>query len=93
MRNPGCTSSALSSEEKIKKLKDLLAKEDATKEDIDNAAKELSDALQKVGAAMYEQVKKEEEEGKKKGEEKKPEEKSEEDKGKDEAEEGEVVKE
>jgi molecular chaperone DnaK len=75
-------------EEKIKKVKDILAKQDAAKEDIDSAAKDLSDSLQKIGQAMYEQAKKEEEEKK---EEKKPEEKSKEGKDKDKAEEGEVV--
>ena len=83
-------------EEKIKSLKDLLAKEDATKEELEKATNELSENLQKIGSAMYEQVKKEEEA--KKGEEKKPEAENEEKKGKDgedkdKAEEGEVVNE
>lgn len=78
-------------EEKIKNLKDLLAKEDTTKENIDNAAKELSDALQKIGAAMYEQAKKDEEV--KNGEEQKPEGESKEGEDKDKAEEGEVLEE
>ncbi|OGY16072.1 MAG: molecular chaperone DnaK [Candidatus Chisholmbacteria bacterium RIFCSPHIGHO2_01_FULL_49_18] len=83
-------------EEKIKSLKDLLAKEEATKEELEKATNELSEVLQKIGSAMYEQVKKEEEA--KKGEEKKPEAENEEKKGKDgedkdKAEEGEVVNE
>ena len=83
-------------EEKIKSLKDLLAKEEATKEELEKATSELSEVLQKIGSAMYEQVKKEEEA--KKGEEKKPEAENEEKKGKDgedkdKAEEGEVVNE
>jgi molecular chaperone DnaK len=83
-------------EEKIKKLKDILAKEDAVKEDIDSATKELSDSLQKIGKAMYEQAKKEEKETeteKEKEGEKKSEEKPKEGEDKDKAEEGEVVKE
>jgi len=79
-------------EEKIKNLKDLLAKEDATKEELEKATNELSENLQKIGSAMYEQVKKEEEG--KKGEEKKPEaEKSKDTEEKAKAEEGEVVNE
>lgn len=79
-------------DEKIKKVKDTLAKEDAATEDIDSAAKELSDSLQKIGQAMYEQAKKEE--GEKKEEKKKAsssEAAAKEDK--DKAEEGEVVEE
>lgn len=40
-------------EEKIKKVKEVLGKEDSSKEDIDSATKELSDELSKVGEAMY----------------------------------------
>ncbi len=75
-------------EDKIKKVKDLLAKTDALKTDIENSTKELSDALQKIGSAMYEQAKKEEETKKEeKGSEKSNEQ------TKDKAEEGEVVEE
>lgn len=75
-------------EEEIKKVKDLLKEEGLTKEKIEEATKSLSDKLQKVGAAMYQQQPKEEEKGKGKKEEKgkgKPD--------KDKAEEGEVVEE
>jgi len=40
-------------ETEIKNVKDVLAKESSTKEEIDEASKKLSDELQKVGAAMY----------------------------------------
>ncbi|KKQ50574.1 MAG: Chaperone protein DnaK [Candidatus Woesebacteria bacterium GW2011_GWD1_38_10] len=40
-------------EEKIKAVKDVLAKEDASKEDIDSASKELSDTLSQIGQSMY----------------------------------------
>jgi molecular chaperone DnaK len=40
-------------EEKVKKVKEVTAKEDSSKEDIENATKELSDELSKVGEAMY----------------------------------------
>ncbi len=40
-------------EEVIKSLKDVLAKPEATKEEIDAATKTLSEEIQKVGAAMY----------------------------------------
>lgn len=75
-------------EEEIKKVKDLLKEEGLTKEKIEEATKSLSDKLQKVGAAMYQQQPKEEKKGKGKKEEKgkgKPD--------KDKAEEGEVVEE
>jgi molecular chaperone DnaK len=80
-------------EEKIKRIKDLLAKEDSSKEDIENAAQDLSDALQKVGSAMHEQAKEEEkkkDKTKKKGKKKSGDKDK---KDKDKAEEGEVVKE
>jgi molecular chaperone DnaK len=41
-------------EEKIKKVKEILAKEDANKEDIESAAKDLSDTLSQIGQSMYE---------------------------------------
>lgn len=40
-------------EAEMKNVKDVLAKPEATKEEIDEATKKLSDELQKVGAAMY----------------------------------------
>ncbi|KKQ53347.1 molecular chaperone DnaK [Candidatus Woesebacteria bacterium RIFCSPHIGHO2_01_FULL_39_17] len=40
-------------EEKIKSVKDVLAKEDAGKEEIESATKELSDTLSQIGQAMY----------------------------------------
>jgi molecular chaperone DnaK len=74
-------------EEKIKKVKEVTAKEDSSKEDIEAATKDLSDTLSQIGQAMYQKT----EEPKKDGAEKpKAEEKS--DKKDDEkVEEGEVV--
>ena len=40
-------------EEKIKAVKDILAKEDAGKEDLEGATKDLSDTLSQIGQAMY----------------------------------------
>jgi molecular chaperone DnaK len=40
-------------EEKVAKVKEVAGKEDANKEDIEAATKELSDELSKVGQAMY----------------------------------------
>ncbi|OGM76717.1 molecular chaperone DnaK [Candidatus Woesebacteria bacterium RIFOXYA1_FULL_43_16] len=40
-------------EEKIKKVKEMAGKEDAGKEDIEAATKDLSDALSEIGQAMY----------------------------------------
>jgi molecular chaperone DnaK len=40
-------------EDAVTTAKELLAKEDATKEDLDKQAAELSEKMQKVGAAMY----------------------------------------
>lgn len=40
-------------EEKIKGVKDVLAKEDAGKDEIETATKDLSDALSQIGQAMY----------------------------------------
>ena len=73
-------------EDEVKKLKELLTKDDLTKETIELASKDLSDKLQKIGEKMYKEegpknqpkAEKEDKEGKKT-----------EDKGK--AEEGEVV--
>lgn len=87
-------------EEKIKKVKEVLAKEDAGKEDIDAASKDLSDTLSQIGQAMYgnqtqnSNVKSQSEEPKEQGseEEKNGDEKKKSSKGKDEkVEEGEVV--
>ena len=84
-------------EGKIKKVKDELAKQDIDKEALDGASKELSEALQKVGAAMYEQAQKKEKEkgkdkkGEKKTKKKKTKAKDKDKKGQEEAEEGKVV--
>ena len=40
-------------EEKIKKVKEVSGKEDASKEDIETATKDLSDTLSQIGQAMY----------------------------------------
>jgi molecular chaperone DnaK len=40
-------------EEKIKAVKDVLSKEDAGKDEIETATKELSETLSKIGEAMY----------------------------------------
>lgn len=40
-------------EEKVKGVKDVLAKEDAGKEEIETATKDLSDTLSQIGQAMY----------------------------------------
>jgi molecular chaperone DnaK len=42
-------------ETEIKNVKDILAKEAATKEQIDEASKKLSEVLQEVGASIYQQ--------------------------------------
>jgi molecular chaperone DnaK len=39
--------------EKVKKVKEVAAKEDSSKEDIETATKDLSDTLSQVGQAMY----------------------------------------
>ncbi len=72
-------------EEKIKALREVLAKEGSTKEEIEEKTKELSENLSKVGESMYKDQPPAEGEAK----EEKKEEKSEKDKGK--VEEGEVV--
>ncbi|MFZ5365744.1 MAG: molecular chaperone DnaK [Patescibacteria group bacterium] len=43
-------------EAEIKNVRDVLAKSEATKEEIEEATKKLSEELQKVGAAMYQQA-------------------------------------
>jgi len=40
-------------EAEIKNVKDVLGKSEATKEEIEESSKKLSEELQKVGAAMY----------------------------------------
>jgi molecular chaperone DnaK len=72
--------------EKVKKVKEVSAKEDSSKEDIESATKDLSDTLSQIGQAMYGDQKgqpqgeqpKEGEEKKEDGEEKKKDEKVEE---------------
>ena len=82
-------------EEEIKRVKELLKDENIDKDKIEEASKSLSDKLQKVGAAMYQQQQKTEngkqKTGEKKTDEKKTEKKKKADKGR--AEEGEVVEE
>lgn len=72
-------------EEKVKKVKEVSGKDDASKDEIEAATKDLSDTLSQVGQAMY---------GKQdqpKGEEVKEEEKKEDKKKDEKVEEGEVV--
>ncbi len=77
-------------EEKVKILKEMLAKEGASKDEIENATKELSETLSQVGQAMYGQQGATEGAQPQEGtEEKKDESKATEDKSK--AEEGQVV--
>ena len=79
-------------EEEIKKLKEVLAKEDSSKEELEKASKELSDNLQKIGEAMYQQQQApNKEEQPEKGSSKKKKGKDNKGKGKEKAEEGEVV--
>ena len=84
-------------EEKVKAVKEVLAKEDASKEDIETSTKDLSDTLSQIGQAMYgsQGAPQRGTEAPKEGEEKKEEKDGEEkksSKGKDEkVEEGEVV--
>ena len=77
-------------EEEIKKVKEVLKKEGATKEEIEDSTKILSEAVQQVGAAMYEQQKTEDSGQKTEGAEPKTEEPGKKP-DKKEAEEGEVV--
>ncbi len=81
-------------EEKIKSVKEIMAKEGATKEEIETATKDLSGTLSEVGQAMYgaagaTQPGAEEPKGEESAKEEKGEEKDKKDKEK--AEEGEVV--
>lgn len=71
-------------EEKINKVKELVKKEDVTKEELESANKELTDELQRVSAQFYQQGQQPSQ-----GEEKKEENGKKDDAGK--AEEGEVV--
>jgi molecular chaperone DnaK len=75
-------------EEKVKKVKEVTAKEDSTKEDIETSTKDLSDTLSQIGQAMYADQK-----GQPQGEQPKEEEKKEdgEEKKDEKVEEGEVV--
>jgi molecular chaperone DnaK len=75
-------------EEKIEKVKELVKEDEPDKEKLEKATKELSDELQKIGQAMYQEEKKEEKTktGTKKTESKKK-------KSNGEVEEGEVVEE
>jgi molecular chaperone DnaK len=76
-------------EEKIKALKDILVKEDFSKDELDAATKDLSDTLSQIGQAMYQGGQEPKKEG---TEENKEEEKKEEkDKKEEKVEEGEVV--
>lgn len=77
-------------EEKIKAVKDELGKESLDKEALDSKSKELSEELQKIGAAMYQASA--EASADKQPEDKKNDKKSSDDKSSD-AEEGEVVEE
>ncbi len=72
-------------EEKINAVKDVLKKENSTKEEYEKVTKDLSDELSKIGQAMYQSQEKKEAPEKEKKEEKKDEKKD------GEVEEGEVV--
>ncbi|MBU1126903.1 molecular chaperone DnaK [Patescibacteria group bacterium] len=76
-------------EEEIKKVKEVLAKDEPVKEELEEAAKSLSEVLQKVGAKMYQQQNQEGVQPEEEKEEKEP--TAEEEKEK--VEEGEVVNE
>jgi molecular chaperone DnaK len=67
--------------EEIKKVREILAKKEATKEELEEATKRLNEELQKVGAAMYQKTE----------ESPRSTEASQEKKDKEEAEEGKVV--
>lgn len=75
-------------EDEVKKVKELLAKEDASKEQLELAIKSLSEVLQQVGSAMY-QGGQEQPNGDKEAAAEEPKEEKKKEKGK--AEEGEVV--
>lgn len=80
-------------EEKVKSVKDVLAKEDAGKEEIESATKDLSETLSQIGQAMYGAQGQQPPTGQAEPEEKKEEKKAEKKKGNGEekVEEGEVV--
>jgi len=81
-------------ETEVKNVKEVLAKEGATKEEIQKSADKLSEELQKVGAAMYQTQQQAGSEARPEpaeGEEKKEETTDKTSKDKDKAEEGEVV--
>jgi molecular chaperone DnaK len=75
-------------EAEIKKVKEVLAKEGATKQEIEEASSRLSEELQRVGASLYQSQQPESSSSQSNGEEEKKEESS---GDKDKAEEGEVV--
>lgn len=75
-------------EEKIKSVKDILAKEDPSKDDLENATKDLSDTLSQVGQELYQATEPKKEEPQANGEKKG---KKEDKKDEGEVEEGEVV--
>ncbi|HUC94425.1 MAG TPA: molecular chaperone DnaK [Candidatus Saccharimonadales bacterium] len=78
-------------EEKVKKVKEVTAKEDSSKEDIESATKDLSDTMSQIGQAMYGSASSPQggQQGERSKEEDKKEEKS--DKKDEKVEEGEVV--
>jgi molecular chaperone DnaK len=79
-------------EEKIKKVKEAAGKEDASKDDIESATKDLSDTLSQIGQAMYGKGESKQEEAASGDSSGEPKEEKSEDKKKDEkVEEGEVV--
>ena len=79
-------------EEEIKNVKEVLSKDEPTKEEIEKASNGLSEVLQQVGAAMYQSQQQQTPGGETPTEEKSGEDKKEEKKeDKDKAEEGEVV--
>jgi len=78
-------------EEKIKKVKEVTAKEDSSKEDIEAATKELSEELSKVGEAMYKDKGAKPEEAASTENSSEPKEEKKEDKKDEKVEEGEVV--
>jgi len=78
-------------EEKIKTVKDVLAKEDAPKEELETATKDLSETLSQIGQAMYGTQAPAEEQKKEGNGEKTEDEEEKKDKKEEKVEEGEVV--
>jgi molecular chaperone DnaK len=78
-------------EEKVKKVKEVSAREDAGKDDIEAATKDLSDTLSQIGQAMYGAQGTKTEEGSQKPDGEEGEKKSEDKKKDEKVEEGEVV--